>query len=75
LPAEQHGRFFRIVNAGFRHKRKQLANSIADELGAPKAAVTEWLTAAGIDPMRRAQTLDVDEWAAVARAAPPSLVP
>jgi len=75
LPEEQHGRFFRIVNAGFRHKRKQLANSIADELGAPKAAVTEWLTVAGIDPMRRAQTLDVDEWVVVTRAAPHSLVP
>jgi 16S rRNA (adenine1518-N6/adenine1519-N6)-dimethyltransferase len=75
LPEDQHPRFFRIVNAGFRHKRKQLANSIADELAAPKANVSEWLTAAGIDPMRRAQTLDVEEWVAITRAAPPSLVP
>jgi 16S rRNA (adenine1518-N6/adenine1519-N6)-dimethyltransferase len=75
LPATEHERFFRIVNAGFRHKRKQLANSIADELGAPKAAVTEWLTVTGIDPMRRAQTLDVEEWVAITRTAPSSLVP
>ncbi len=75
LPEDQRARFFRIVNAGFRHKRKQLANSIADELAAPKADVSDWLTAAGIDPMRRAQTLDVEEWVAITRAAPPSLVP
>ncbi|MEA2582400.1 MAG: rRNA (adenine1518-N6/adenine1519-N6)-dimethyltransferase [Thermomicrobiales bacterium] len=75
LPKDEHERFFRIVNSGFRHKRKQLANSIADELGAPKAAITEWLTAAGIDPMRRAETVDVAEWVAITRAAPPSLVP
>jgi 16S rRNA (adenine1518-N6/adenine1519-N6)-dimethyltransferase len=75
LPKDEHERFFRIVNSGFRHKRKQLANSIADELGAPKAAITEWLTAAGIDPMRRGETLDVAEWVAITRAAPPSLVP
>jgi 16S rRNA (adenine1518-N6/adenine1519-N6)-dimethyltransferase len=75
LPEVEHGRFFQIVNAGFSHKRKQLANSIADELDAPKAEVSEWLTAAGIDPMRRAQTLDVGEWVDVTRAAPRSLVP
>jgi len=68
-------RFFRIVNAGFRHKRKQLANSIADELGAPKADVTAWLTGSGIDPMRRAETLGVTEWVALTRTAPPDLVP
>jgi hypothetical protein len=44
LPQNERARFFKIVNAGFRHKRKQLANSIADELAAPKAAVTDWLT-------------------------------
>jgi 16S rRNA (adenine1518-N6/adenine1519-N6)-dimethyltransferase len=75
LPLDQHDRFFRIVNAGFRHKRKQIANSIADEFDAPKSEITDWIVATGIDPMRRAQTLDVAEWVALTRNAPISLVP
>lgn len=75
LPAADQPRFFRIVNAGFRHKRKQLANSIADELGAAKGDVTAWLTDAGVDPMRRAETLAVPEWTALTRTAPRELVP
>lgn len=73
LPADLHGRFFRIVNAGFRQKRKQVANSLASELGLAKDAVAAWLTGAGIDPMRRAQTLSVDEWVALTLAAPDDL--
>ncbi|HEY7031260.1 MAG TPA: 16S rRNA (adenine(1518)-N(6)/adenine(1519)-N(6))-dimethyltransferase RsmA [Thermomicrobiales bacterium] len=75
LPEADRPRFFRIVNAGFRHKRKQLANSIADELDAAKADVAAWLTKAGVDPMRRAETLSVPEWIALTRAAPPALAP
>ena len=70
LPEESHPRFFRIVNAGFRQKRKQVANSLAAELDVSKEIVTEWLRSAGIDPMRRAQTLDIDEWVALTRLAP-----
>jgi 16S rRNA (adenine1518-N6/adenine1519-N6)-dimethyltransferase len=75
LPECLHPRFFAIVNAGFRHKRKQLANSIADEFDVPKADVAAWLSAAGIDPMRRAQTLGVEEWVAITLAAPARLLP
>jgi 16S rRNA (adenine1518-N6/adenine1519-N6)-dimethyltransferase len=70
LPQSEHPRFFRIVNAGFRHKRKQLANSLVDELLLPKTAVVDWLARAGIDPMRRAQTLAVSEWVTLTRSAP-----
>ena len=65
LPAELHPLFFKIVNAGFRQKRKQVANSIADVLRLPKAGIADWLQAAGIDPMRRAETLFVEEWVAL----------
>jgi 16S rRNA (adenine1518-N6/adenine1519-N6)-dimethyltransferase len=65
--------FFAVVNAGFRQKRKQVANSIAAELDLPKASVSAWLTEAGIDPMRRAQTLTVDDWIGVTLAAPAEL--
>lgn len=70
LPEAERGRFFRIVNAGFRQKRKQVANSLAAELALPKEAVVAWLGACAIDPMRRAQTLEVEEWVRLTRAAP-----
>lgn len=69
LPEAERGRFFRIVNAGFRQKRKQVANSLAAELDLSKEAVTAWLVGADIDPMRRAQTLTVQEWAELTRRA------
>ncbi len=73
LPPDLHERFFRIVNAGFRQKRKQVANSLASELALPKDNVAAWLERAGIDPMRRAQTLSVAEWVALTLAAPPGI--
>ena len=74
LPLELQPLFFRIVNAGFRQKRKQVANSIADVLRLPKAGIATWLAAAGIDPTRRAETLTVDEWVTLTRSAPPDVV-
>jgi 16S rRNA (adenine1518-N6/adenine1519-N6)-dimethyltransferase len=57
--------FFRLVNGGFRHKRKQVANSIAMELALLKDEVNARLVRAGVDPMRRAETLAVEEWLSV----------
>jgi 16S rRNA (adenine1518-N6/adenine1519-N6)-dimethyltransferase len=54
--------FFRVVKAGFSQKRKQLKNSLG-------AGGAELLAKAGIDPTRRAETLNLEEWAALARAA------
>jgi 16S rRNA (adenine1518-N6/adenine1519-N6)-dimethyltransferase len=62
LAASRRPLFFEIVNGGFRHKRKQILNSLAFECDLPKDAIASRLTNAGIDPMRRAQTLSVDEW-------------
>jgi 16S rRNA (adenine1518-N6/adenine1519-N6)-dimethyltransferase len=70
LPPERRTQFFRIVNAGFRHKRKKLVNSLTDELRLPKEDIIAWLTSAGIDPARRAETLSVEEWVALAQRAP-----
>ena len=57
--------FFRVVRAGFAHRRKALPNSLRDEgfEGAPTAAALEQ---AGIDPRRRAETLSIEEFAALA---------
>jgi len=65
LIADLRPRFFELVNAGFRHKRKQLVNSLAFELDDDRNVIASRLSEAGIDPMRRAQTLTVDEWLAI----------
>ena len=59
-------RFFRVVKAGFSQKRKQLRNSIRAGLGIPADQAVAALEAAGIDPRRRAETLSLEEWAALA---------
>jgi 16S rRNA (adenine1518-N6/adenine1519-N6)-dimethyltransferase len=64
--------FFKVVRAGFSQKRKQLKNSLGDGLQLPHATAAEHLTAAGIDPMRRAETLALEEWAALTRQITPS---
>jgi 16S rRNA (adenine1518-N6/adenine1519-N6)-dimethyltransferase len=62
LAANRRLAFFKLVNAGFRHKRKQVLNSLAFEIDLPKDEISFRLQTASIDPMRRAQTLAVDEW-------------
>jgi 16S rRNA (adenine1518-N6/adenine1519-N6)-dimethyltransferase len=73
LPPKCQALFFSVVNAGFRQKRKQVANSLADVLRLPKPLIAAWLSGSGIDPMRRAETLSVDEWVALTRSAPPEV--
>ena len=54
--------FFRIVKAGFGQKRKTLRNSLSSGLHLSTIDIEFILTSAGIDPMRRAETLDLKEW-------------
>jgi 16S rRNA (adenine1518-N6/adenine1519-N6)-dimethyltransferase len=60
-PAERE-LFFRLVTAGFRQKRKTVANSMANELALHKPDVEARLREAGIDPSLRAERLDVPDW-------------
>ncbi|MBN1964782.1 MAG: 16S rRNA (adenine(1518)-N(6)/adenine(1519)-N(6))-dimethyltransferase RsmA, partial [Anaerolineae bacterium] len=60
--------FFRVVRAGFGQKRKQLRNAISAGLHIAKADADALLGQGGIDPQRRAETLSLDEWAALVRA-------
>jgi len=60
--------FFRVVRAGFGQKRKQLRNSLSAGLKLSKEAAASLLQRAGIDPRRRAETLSLEEWAALTRA-------
>lgn len=54
--------FFFLVRAGFTTPRKQLINSLTLGLGIPKLRVQGLVGRAGIDPRRRAQTLELEEW-------------
>ncbi len=57
---------FALVQAGFAHRRKMLRQSMRGVLGREAVDV---LTRAGIDPEARAETLALDDWANLARAA------
>ncbi|MBN1160656.1 MAG: ribosomal RNA small subunit methyltransferase A [Dehalococcoidales bacterium] len=67
VPVTDTEGFFRLVRAGFSAARKQVANSLAQGLGLPKAEVQELLQKSGIDPSRRAETFTLEEWAALFR--------
>jgi 16S rRNA (adenine1518-N6/adenine1519-N6)-dimethyltransferase len=54
--------FFRLIKAGFAQKRKTLRNSLSAGLHIPAAKAAELLAKAEIDPMRRAETLSMEEW-------------
>lgn len=60
--------FFRVVRAGFGQKRKQIKNAISANLQLSPEATGVLFETAGIDPRRRAETLTLEEWAALARA-------
>ncbi len=66
LPAVTPEAFFGVARAGFSQPRKQLRNTLASGLGLSPAGVAAWLTAVGIDPRRRAETLTLTEWGALA---------
>jgi len=57
--------FFRLVQAGFAAPRKHLRNALAIGLKCRPADAEATLAEATLDPIRRAQTLTLDEWAAL----------
>ncbi|HET6649745.1 MAG TPA: 16S rRNA (adenine(1518)-N(6)/adenine(1519)-N(6))-dimethyltransferase RsmA [Candidatus Limnocylindria bacterium] len=65
--------FYRIVQAGFRQRRKQVHNGLTRELPVDRDVVEAALAACGVDPERRPQTLSVDEWACLAADLGPRL--
>jgi 16S rRNA (adenine1518-N6/adenine1519-N6)-dimethyltransferase len=62
LTPKQRDSFFRMVQAGFSERRKQLHNSLAHGLHCKNTDVQSWLQAANIDPSRRAETLSIEDW-------------
>lgn len=59
--------FFEVARAGFGQRRKQLRNSLGSGLSIGGDAAERLLAAGGVDPTRRAETLTLAEWAAIAR--------
>lgn len=68
---EKEDVLFDVIKAAFSKRRKTLRNSLAGgELGFNKAEAGQLLEQAGIDPARRAETLGVKEFVALADAVP-----
>jgi len=67
VPVRDERLFFKVVRGGFAHRRKALPNSLRDE-GFEAAKTAAALAAAGIDPRRRAETLQIEEFAALTNA-------
>jgi 16S rRNA (adenine1518-N6/adenine1519-N6)-dimethyltransferase len=62
IPAEWLDTFFQLAHFGFAQKRKTLRNTISAGLHCTGDEAAALLQAAGIDPTRRAQTLELTEW-------------
>ncbi len=65
--------FYRIVQAGFRQRRKQVHNGLSRELSVEREQVEAALATCGVDTERRPQTLTLDEWACLTGILGPQL--
>lgn len=68
--AAMRERMFALGTMAFQRKRKTLSNGLSMGLDQPKSEMDRMLTGLDIDPMRRPQTLDVNEWLRIAEALP-----
>ena len=68
-PVIDPARFRRLVKAGFAQRRKTLRNALGR--AAPPEMLAAAFEAAGVDPVRRGETLTLAEWAALERALGP----
>ena len=66
IQAELLDTFFKLIKAGFSQKRKTLRNSLSAGLHMDHTKIERLLESAGIDPMRRAETLSIPEWQSLA---------
>jgi 16S rRNA (adenine1518-N6/adenine1519-N6)-dimethyltransferase len=65
LSGADEDNLWRLVQAGFRERRKKLHNVLSRQLLKSTAEVAQALDAVSIDGDRRPQTLSVDEWLAL----------
>ena len=64
---EERERFIRVVQAGFRERRKKIHNGLGRQLGIVREELDAAFANCTIDSERRPQTLSVEEWACLAR--------
>ncbi|GHU63679.1 ribosomal RNA small subunit methyltransferase A [Clostridia bacterium] len=69
IQPETEALMFRLVRAGFDMRRKTLRNSLA-RIGYPEATLLAAMEEAGIDPVRRAETLSPEEFYLLAQCLP-----
>lgn len=62
IPNDKLDCFFQLAHFGFAQKRKMLRNTLSAGLHWSGDQAAALLQAAGIDPTRRAQTLELTEW-------------
>ena len=72
VPPARTDAFFGLVSGAFRNPRKQIHNALARAPGHAPEAVRPALAAAAIDPVRRPETLAIDEWLALLDALRPA---
>ena len=60
--------FFRVVRAAFSMRRKTLLNCLSGGLGIPKAEADSLLIRAGVPSSARAEQLDLEQFASIARS-------
>jgi len=69
FPADDEKFFFRVIKAAFGKRRKTLKNSLSgSELGIDAQTAVLALNSAGIDPVRRAETLTIEEFVKLSNA-------
>jgi Dimethyladenosine transferase (rRNA methylation) len=62
IPKEFLETFFKLIKGGFSQKRKTLRNALSSGLSISPTDAAALLNRAEIDPMRRAETLSIEEW-------------
>lgn len=67
VPVADEHRFHAVVRAAFGQRRKMLGNALAAGLGVSLAAARVAATRAGVDPSRRAETLSINDFAALTK--------
>ncbi|MEX0781323.1 MAG: 16S rRNA (adenine(1518)-N(6)/adenine(1519)-N(6))-dimethyltransferase RsmA [Dehalococcoidia bacterium] len=65
VPLERLKAFFELVSKTFRNPRKQIHNALSRGGALPPDHAGPALERAGIDPMRRPETLEIGEWLAL----------
>ncbi len=59
--------FFKVAQAGFAGKRKQLMTTLPTNLKLPKDTILQALNKANIDSKRRPETLTIEEWESLSK--------